>query len=56
MAKLLPTALLGFLVALFVDKLVTAQGFRQDISIAPKKIMDMVEQKRERVELSRIKV
>ena len=28
-AKLLPTALLGFLVALFVDKLVPAQGFRQ---------------------------
>lgn len=28
----------------------------QDISIAPKKIMDMVEQKREHVELSRIKV
>ena len=28
-AKLLPTALLGFLVALFVDKFVPAQGFRQ---------------------------
>lgn len=28
-AKLLPTALLGFLVALFVDKLVPARGFRQ---------------------------
>jgi putative membrane protein len=28
-AKLLPTALLGFLVALFVDKLVPAQGFRK---------------------------
>ena len=28
-AKLLPTALLGFLIALFVDKLVPAQGFRQ---------------------------
>ena len=28
-AKLLPTALLGFLVALFVDKLIPAQGFRQ---------------------------
>lgn len=28
-AKLLPTALLGFLVVLFVDKLVPAQGFRQ---------------------------
>ena len=28
-AKLLPTALLGFLAALFVDKLVPAQGFRQ---------------------------
>ena len=28
-AKLLPTAILGFLVALFVDKLVPAQGFRQ---------------------------
>lgn len=28
-AKLLPTALLGFLVAIFVDKLIPAQGFRQ---------------------------
>ena len=28
-AKLLPTAILGFLVALFVDKLIPAQGFRQ---------------------------
>ena len=28
-ARLLPTAILGFLVALFVDKLVPAQGFRQ---------------------------
>ena len=28
-ARLLPTALLGFLIALFVDKLVPAQGFRQ---------------------------
>lgn len=28
-AKLLPTAILGFFVAIFVDKLVPAQGFRQ---------------------------
>lgn len=28
-AKLLPTAILGFFVALFVDKLIPAQGFRQ---------------------------
>lgn len=28
-AKLLPTAILGFFVAIFVDKLIPAQGFRQ---------------------------
>ena len=28
-AKLLPTAVLGFFVAIFVDKLISAQGFRQ---------------------------
>ena len=28
-AKLLPTAVLGFFVAIFVDKLIPAQGFRQ---------------------------
>ena len=33
LAKLLPTALLGFLIALFVDKLVPAQGFRRFIQI-----------------------